>query len=329
MLKSTIHSFLNDHAENFNGTVLVSRHGRILYQEAFGFANLEWSVPNTITTKFRIGSVTKSITALGILMLSEEKRIRLSDNVDQYIPGFAERTREITLTHLLNHTSGIGNITMQPDFALKSLASHSVDDLVEWIFSLPAESKPGEKFSYSNSGYILLGKIIESVSGLSFAEFLDKKIFSPAGMQNSTLDSNAILLNKASGYEVTPVGDLQNASYIDMSNAYSAGGIVSTAEDLHLLNSALDSGKLLSGEMLNQLFAVEPDPYRYGWNISKTSSGQPIAFHHGGINGYTASFMKLLEQGAVVIVLSNVSTLLTSTLAGVIVDALEKANAEN
>ncbi|WP_052759425.1 serine hydrolase domain-containing protein [Paenibacillus sp. DMB20] len=196
--------------------------------------------------------------------------------------------------------------------------------MVEWILSLPAESRPGESFSYSNSGYILLGKIIEIVSGWPYAEFLNTRIFGPAGMSHSILDSGAILLHKASGYEITPEGELQNASFIDMSNAYSAGGIVSTVGDLYLLNRALDEGKLISGNMLAHLFTQDgQQPYRYGWNTATTGAGSAMAFHHGGINGYTASYMKLLDQETAVIVLSNVSTLLTSTLAGVIVNALE------
>ena len=324
MLKSTIHSYLTHSEENFNGTVLVSEKENVVYEEAFGLANREWSIPNTTATKFRIGSVTKSITALGVLMLADEGHLQLDDSLDKYIPAF-KPFRGVTLTHLLNHTSGIGNITMQPDFAVKSLQKRSPDELVEWILSLPAESRPGESFSYSNSGYILLGKIIEIVSGWPYAEFLNTRIFGPAGMSHSILDSGAILLHKASGYEITLEGELQNASFIDMSNAYSAGGIVSTVGDLYLLNRALDEGKLISGTMLAHLFTQDgKQPYRYGWNTATTGAGSAMAFHHGGINGYTASYMKLPDQETAVIVLSNVSTLLTSTLAGVIVNALER-----
>ncbi|MVO99917.1 serine hydrolase domain-containing protein [Paenibacillus lutrae] len=174
------------------------------------------------------------------------------------------------------------------------------------------------------SGYLILGKIIETVSGLTYEDFLDNRIFQPAGMQNTGLDSRAILLHKASGYELTPPGELQNASYMDMSNAYSAGGLVSTTEDLHLLDSALDQGVLLSRGRTAQIFDFdEQQPYRYGWHLARTARNQALAFHHGGINGYTASYMKLLDQKAAVIVLSNVSTLLTSTLAGVIAEALD------
>lgn len=323
MLTSTIHSYLNQNAESFHGAVLVSKQGEILYQEAFGLANREWNIPNTIDTKFRIGSVTKSITALGILKLVESGQIALDDRLIQYVSDF-KHAEGITIKHLLNHTSGIGNITMQPDFIMQSRHSRSVDELVAWIRSLPMESELPANFSYSNSGYILLGKIIETVTGLTYAEFLERDIFGPVGMKNSVLESSVILPNRASGYEMTAEGELQNASFIDMSNAYSAGGIVSTAPDLHLLNTALDEGKLLSGDMLAKLFAWDgQQPYRYGWNRARTGTNRLMAFHHGGINGYTASYLKLLDQGTSVIVLSNVSTMLTSTLASMIVNVLE------
>ncbi|GAA0846613.1 hypothetical protein GCM10008915_53100 [Bifidobacterium pullorum subsp. gallinarum] len=214
-------------------------------------ANREWNIPNSIATRFRIGSVTKSITALGIIKLIESGQIRLDDSLLHYIPDF-KQAEGITLTHLLNHTSGIGNITMQPDFLIKSLQKHSIDELVEWISSLPMESEVPTNFSYSNSGYILLGKIIETVSGFTYADFLEREIFGPAGMKDSALESSSILSNRASGYEMTAEGELRNASYLDMSNAYSAGGIVSTARDLHMLNCALDEGKLLSGDIYGQ-----------------------------------------------------------------------------
>ncbi|MBY0164137.1 serine hydrolase domain-containing protein [Paenibacillus lautus] len=323
MLHSIIHSYLNQNQESFHGAVLVSHRGEVLYQEAFGLANREWCIPNAIDTRFRIGSVTKSITALGILKLVEAGQIQLDDRLVEYIPDFKE-AEGITLTHLLNHTSGIGNITMQPDFTIQSFQRRSVDELVAWIRSLPMESELPASFSYSNSGYVLLGKIIENVTGLTYAEFLEREIFGPAGMQDSVLESSSILINRASGYEMSAGGELRNASYIDMSNAYSAGGIVSTAPDLHLLNFALDEGKLLSGDTLAKLFAWDgQQPYRYGWNRARTGANRPMAFHHGGINGYTASYLKLLDQGTAVFVLSNVSTMLTSTLAGVIISALE------
>lgn len=157
-----------------------------------------------------------------------------------------------------------------------SVQKHTIDELVEWIYSLPMESEVPTNFSYSNSGYILLGKIIETVSGSTYADFLEREIFGPAGMKDSALESSSILSNRASGYEMTAEGELRNASYLDMSNAYSAGGIVSTARDLHMLNCALDEGKLLSGDMTVKLFSWDgQQPYRYGWNASGPTGPWP------------------------------------------------------
>ncbi|OMF72091.1 serine hydrolase domain-containing protein [Paenibacillus glucanolyticus] len=152
-----------------------------------------------------------------------------------------------------------------------SVQKHSIDELVEWISSLPMKSEVPTNFSYSNSGYILLGKIIETVSGSTYADFLEREIFGPAVMKDFALESSSILSYRASGYEMTAEGQ---------------------------------------------------QPYRYGWNRASIRANRTMAFHHGGINGYTASYLKLLDQEIAVIVLSNVSTMLTSTLAGVIVNAL-------
>lgn len=326
MLKSYIHSFLNTREEELSGNILVVRQGKTIYKESFGKANYEWDIPNTTITKFRIGSVTKIFTAIAILMLVEEKKLRLHDTVDAFIPNFP-KGNQITIKHLLTHTSGMGNITTQPDFLLRSYQLQSPDDLINWIISCSFESKPGKEFNYSNSGYIVLGKIIEVISGLSYAEFLKQKIFQPLSMINTGLDCNEIIQKqKASGYQLDANNNLYHASFIHMSNAYSAGGLFSTVEDLYLLDKGIKNNSLLPSNITSQMFTSGRLGYGYGWNIIKTEKNNTLIFHHGGINGFTSSYLRLIEKNATIIVFSNMSTLLTSTVANEIVTYIENSD---
>lgn len=305
MLKSYIHSFLKSKEEEFSGNILVVCQGETIYKESFGKANYEWDIPNSAITKFHIGSVTKIFTAIAILILIEEKKLQLHNTVADFIPNFP-KGNQITIEHLLTHTSGIGNITDQPDFLLKSYQLHSPDDLINWIISCSFKSKPGKEFNYSNSGYIVLGKIIEVISGLCYEEFLKQKIFHPLSMLNTGLDSNeAIQKHKASGYELGTNNNLCHASFINMSNTYSAGGLFSTVEDLHLLADAIENNSLLSKNITSQMFSSGRCGYGYGWNNIKTKKNNTLVFHHGGINGFTSSYLRLIESNSTIIVLSN------------------------
>ncbi|WP_336634618.1 serine hydrolase domain-containing protein [Lysinibacillus fusiformis] len=323
MLKSYIHSFLNTKEEKFSGNILVACQGETIYKESFGNANYEWDIPNTAITKFRIGSVTKIVTAIAILSLVEEGKLQLHNTVADFITNFP-KGNQITIEHLLTHTSGIGNITDQPDFLLKSYQLQSPDDLINWIISCSFKSIPGKEFNYSNSGYIVLGKIIEVVSGLRYEEFLKTRIFQPLSMINTGLDAHeAIQKHKASGYELGTNNNMSHASFIHMSNTYSAGGLFSTVEDLHLLDDGIKNYHLLSKNITAQMFSAGRSGYGYGWNIMKTEKNNTLVFHHGGINGFTSSYLRLIEKNTTIIVLSNMSTLLTSTLANEIATFIE------
>ncbi|KEK22956.1 serine hydrolase domain-containing protein [Bacillus gaemokensis] len=323
MLNSYINSFLYTNNETFNGTILVTHQRKTTYKKSFGKANYDWDIPNTSTTKFRIGSVTKIFTAVAILMLIEENKLQFDDTINRFIPVFPKGNL-ITIDHLLTHTSGVGNITSQQDFLLKSCESRTPDELINWIITCPFESNPGETFNYSNSGYIVLGKIIEVISGISYEEFLKLKILQPLSMMNTGLDSNSTIQKyKANGYELHPTNHLQPASFINMSNSYSAGGLFSTVEDLHLLDLAIKENRLLSSDITSRMFTAGSYEYGYGWNISMTTQNNKLVFHHGGINGFTSSYLRLIEKDVTIIILSNVSTILTSTLANEIASYTE------
>ncbi|HFK1451287.1 TPA: serine hydrolase domain-containing protein [Bacillus pacificus] len=323
MLNSYINSFLYKNIEKFNGTILIAHKEETLYKQSFGKANYNWDIPNTSTTKFRIGSITKIFTAVSILMLVEEKKLQLHDTLDTFIPNFP-KGNQIMIKHLLNHTAGVGNITAQHDFLSQSCQPRTPDELIQWVIACPFESRPGKKFNYSNSGYIILGKIIEVISGMSYEEFLKKKIFYPISIMNTSIDLNhTIQKHKATGYELHPKHGLQKASFIHMSNSYSAGGLVSTVEDLYRFDKALKENRFLSSRMTSRMLTAESYGYGYGWNIAITKKNNKLIFHHGGINGFTSSYLRLIHKEATIIILSNVSTLLTSTLANEIASYIE------
>ena len=218
--------------QNFMGTVIVARDNEILFNKGFGSANLEWDIPNSPTTKFRLGSVTKQFTAASILLLEERGKLKIDDPINKYLPDAPDAWDKITIFNLLTHTSGIPNFTNFPEYQKEQLTAHTPKQIVDIFRDKPLDFKSGERMSYSNSGYILLGYLLEKVSGETYQDFLQKNIFDPLGMKDSGYDSNsAIIPNRASGYSPGPDG-LINAGYVDMSIPLSAGALYSTTEDL-------------------------------------------------------------------------------------------------
>jgi CubicO group peptidase (beta-lactamase class C family) len=243
----------------FNGSVLVAEKGKVVYAKGFGMANMEWEIPNQADTKFRIGSVTKQFTAALILQLVEEGKIKLDGKLGDYLPDYRKDTGgKVTIHQLLNHTSGIPSYTGQPDFfANVSRNRYSVADFVKKHASGELEFEPGSKFSYNNSGYFLLGAIVEKVTGKTYETVLKERIFEPLGMKNTGYDNHAPLLQKrASGYQKTPEGYI-NAAYLDMSLPYAAGSLYSTVEDLYKWDQALYENKILSADSKTKMFTPD------------------------------------------------------------------------
>jgi len=272
-----IEALLNEYSKFkvFNGSALVAEDGKVIYKNGFGLANMEWNIPNTADTKFRVGSVTKQFTAMLIMQLVEEGKLKLDVPVTTYIPDYPkDKGDKITIHHLLTHTSGIPNYTGLSTFGDIMRDPITPEELVKSFLDLPLEFEPGEQFSYSNSGYILLGYIIEKVTGKSYEDNLKERIFEPLGMKNSGYDHNEEIISKrASGYDKAGP-DYFNTRYIDMSVPYSAGAIYSTVEDLYLWDQALYTEKLLSQKYMDKIFTpyVKPqfaDFYGYGWGLSK------------------------------------------------------------
>ncbi|WNG59548.1 serine hydrolase [Archangium gephyra] len=297
----------------FNGTLLVADENGIILKKAYGSANFEWNVPNTPDTKFRIGSITKSFTAMLILQLAAEGKLGLDDPLSKHLPDYRKDTGDrVTITHLLNHTSGIPSFTSARSFKDDARDPYGVSEFVQKACSGDLEFEPGTKYSYNNSGYFLLGAIIERLTGQTYAQALQQRIFGPLGMKDSGFDVSATVLPKrASGYEPVP-GGYANASYIDMSLPYAAGSLYSTVEDLYRWDRALYLDTLLPAPLKEKMFTPGLEHYGFGWSIHplRLHDGKTVTpgiFHSGGINGFNTILVRAPERKEVVILLDNTS----------------------
>ena len=289
--------------EKFGGSILIAKDGNILLKKGYGMANCELEVPNTPQSKFLLGSVTKQFTAMAIMQLQEKGLLNVSDFIKKYISEYPHGEK-ITIHHLLTHTSGTPNFTDFPEYRKTMMLPSPVEKTIERFKDKPLEFNPGEKYKYSNSGYILLGYIIEKASGKSYEEFLGENIFTPLNMMNSGYGhTKPVLRNRAAGYSRGKDG-LVNASYIDMSIPHGAGALYSTVEDLYLWDRALYTEKLLNKSSLDKIFTPFKEKYGYGWGITNLFNRKRIS-HGGGINGFTTNISRYVDDDACIIVLSN------------------------
>jgi CubicO group peptidase (beta-lactamase class C family) len=296
----------------FNGSALVAENGKVTYKGGFGMANMEWNVPNTPDTKFRLGSITKQFTATAILQLVEQGKIKLDAKLSDYLPDYRKDIGDkVTIHHLLTHTSGIPSYTGQPGFFENvSRNPYKVDDFVKKYASGDLEFEPGSKYTYNNSGYFLLGAIVERVTGKPYEQVLKENIFDPLGMKNTGYDHHATIITKrASGYSKTPDG-YSNALYLDMSIPYAAGSLYSTVEDLYLWDQALYADKLLSAQSKALMYKPFLQNYAYGWivmNASFKQNDQPVEVirHGGGINGFSTTIVRFPKEKNLIVMLDN------------------------
>jgi D-alanyl-D-alanine carboxypeptidase len=295
-------------AENgaFSGAVLVAKDGKPLLREAYGKANYELDVPNTVETKFRIGSVTKQFTAMAIMILAEQGKLEVDDPISKHLENSPAAWEKITVRHLLNHTSGIPSYTSFPQMMTRTVRlPATVDEVIASFKGNPLEFEPGERFAYSNSAYIVLGKIIERASGHDYETFLKRNIFEPLEMNDTGYDHNAAILPKrAAGYSRTLLL-LANAPYIDMSWPYAAGALYSTVDDLAKWDQALLAGKLIGPKSYELMLTPGKATYGFGWFIRDVDGHKEIS-HGGGIHGFQSSIIRYPEEKLVVIVLCNV-----------------------
>jgi CubicO group peptidase (beta-lactamase class C family) len=292
--------------KKFMGTVLVAQDGKILLDKGYGYANLEWQVPNNPEAKFRLGSITKQFTAASILLLEERGKLKTDDLVKKYMPDAPAAWDKITIYNLLTHTSGIPSFTGFADYRSTEATPTDPEKLVARFRDKPLEFQPGEKWKYSNSGYVLLGYLIEKISGQKYRDFVQENIFKPLGMKDSGYDSNsAIILHRAYGYSPGPNGP-ENAGYIDMSIPFSAGALYSTTHDLLRWEQGLFGGKVLSAASLKKMTTPFKEDYACGLMVH-TVNGHTEIEHGGGIEGFNTQLAYFPDDKLTVIVLGNLN----------------------
>jgi len=320
----------------FNGSALVARDGKIIFKKGYGMANMEWDIPNAPDTKHRLGSITKQFTAMLILQLANEGKIDLNKPVNAYLPDYSEVNGDkITTHHLLTHTAGIPNYTAFPRFFQdESRNPYTPDEFVEKFADSTLEFTPGEKFSYSNSGYFLLGVLVEKITAKSYEDVLQEKIFIPIGMNNSGFDHHdEIMKNRATGYEKNG-NSYVNSAYLDMSIPYAAGSLYSTTEDLLLWDQALYTDTLLPKKYMDLYFkpqipAFGNSHYAYGWGVGKSQIGKSkdsvaTIGHGGGINGFNTLITRMPTDRTLVVLLNNTGgaplNSITKAISGILYD---------
>lgn len=292
---------------SFMGSILVARGDQVILSKGYGSANLELNVPNTPHTKFRLGSVTKQFTAASILLLAERGKLSLDDPVRKHWPDAPAAWDGITIYHLLTHTSGIPNFTNYPEYMQTwKFAPTTAEKTIAHFRDKPLDFAPGERMSYSNTGYVVLGYLVERISGQPYAEFVRDNIFKPLGMRDSGYDVNAAVIpGRAAGYTPGP-GGLMNAAYVDMTVPHGAGALYSTTEDLLRWTQGLFGGRLLKPESLTRLITPNKSDYALGVTVS-SSGGRKIIQHNGSIEGFNSHLAYYPDSHITVAILSNVN----------------------
>jgi len=292
--------------DRFSGSVLIARGEEIILKQGYGTADREHDVANTPRVKFRLGSVTKQFTAMGILQLYEAGKLELTDSVTDYTSKY-EDSRGITIFHLLTHSSGLAEYTASEGVGTRVKLPTTKKEIIESFWNKEFRFSPGEKFSYCNSNYVLLGHIIEKASGQSYENYIEENIFSPLGMKDSGYDHPEIVLeNRGEGY-VNIGGEILNASYIDTSFPNAAGALYSTVGDLHNWYLALTSGKVVNQKIWEEATSAQVGNYGYGF-MEGNLWGYRRIYHGGTVNGFKAMINIFPEPDLALIVLSNLET---------------------
>lgn len=311
-LSRKIDSLIQSEFKDINepgGVFLISKKGKPVYEKAFGMANLELDAKLNTNSVFQIGSMTKQFTAIGILILEEQGKLKVSDPISKYIPSYPNGDK-ITIHHLLTHTSGIKDFTKMK--ALQDIAQKEMtpEKMVDFFKNEPADFAPGEKFEYNNSGYVVLGYIIELVSGETYEDFIKKNIFDKAGMTNSYYASDRkIIKNRAFGYHKKSTGYV-NKTVINFSVPFSSGSLMSTLDDMLKWQNALNQNLLLSSKEETKAFTKyklnngKEIEYGYGWHL-KNINGIPTREHGGSIFGFKSMAVYIPSEDSYILGFSN------------------------
>ncbi|HEX2222868.1 MAG TPA: serine hydrolase, partial [Thermoanaerobaculia bacterium] len=302
-------------AENYpadqpGAAILVEKDGQVILRKGYGLANVELGVPVSPEMVFEVGSVTKQFTAAAILMLAERGELRFDDEVTRFFPDFPTHGKKITVEHLLTHTSGIPSYTGIEEWGQQVREDITVDQLIAFFRGKPLDFEPGSRMAYNNSGYVLLGAIVEKLSGKSYEDFIEQEIFQPLGMTRSRYGNRSeVVPGRAYGY--IKKGDrYDTAPYVSMTQPYAAGALLSTVDDLARWDKALSAERLLRRASLDRMFTPvrlsNGLPTTYGYGISMYDfQGHRVTEHGGDIHGFSCHLLRVPEERLFVIVLSN------------------------
>ncbi|MGA7411030.1 MAG: serine hydrolase domain-containing protein [Bryobacteraceae bacterium] len=300
--------------QKFMGVAVIAVNGSPIFEKSFGWADLEWEVPQTPLAIFRLGALTKTFTAAAILQLAQKGSLQIEGAIGSHVQDLPKAWQHITLHQLMTHSSGIANYTSQPGFwSQVVMKPNTPQELVGVVKDKPLEFEPGKRWGYSNTNYVLLGMVIEQVSGMKYCDYLQQNILGPLDLKNTGYDlGRAVLKHRARGY-ATSSGGIVNAGYIDMSVPYSASGVHSTVNDMLRWDQALYTDKLLSKTWRDRMFSghvttpVNNSSYGYGWFIGK-QNGRTLHTHEGNFPGFATMMSRYPESRTCIILLSNLAT---------------------
>ncbi len=301
-------------------SIIVTRKGKPVFRKGYGMANVELGVKIEPHMVFRLGSITKQFTAVSILMLWEQGKLDFQDEITKYLPDYPMHGHRITIEHLLTHTSGIKSYTDTPDFLKMMRTDLSLEDLVNSFKPYPMDFAPGTKYHYNNSAFVMLGLVIERVSGMKYAEFIKKNIFEPLGMKDSYFDMpNPIIPGRVAGYKKN--GDhYENCDYLSMTLPHAAGSLASSVDDMAKWDAALYTEKLVKQSSLKKawtsytLLDGTKTGYGYGW-ASAEFDGHRMITHGGGINGFITDGFRFPDDEVYVSILTNRGIMIPNDLA--------------
>ncbi len=302
----------------FSGYVLVAQHDQVIWRGAYGLADRKNQRVATSDTSFRIGSVTKQFTAAAILRLEQDGKLSVADTVEKHLPSYAGPGKAVTIHQLLTHTAGIPNYTADITVLLRKNERFTPTQLLETFQGKPLDFEPGSKFQYSNSGYAILGAIIERASGMSYGAYLKKMLFDPAQLSRTVVGDAEGDPDRAEGYTVA-AGEIVLADPIDMTMPYAAGAVRSTANDMMRWHRALSGDTILTATQRAKLYKPALDHYAYAW-VAAEVRGKTTVWHNGGIDGFGTVYWRVPDADLVVIAWTN--------LEGINIDQIGKAAIE-
>jgi D-alanyl-D-alanine carboxypeptidase len=290
--------------------VIVVRDGKVVLRKGYGRANMELGVPIEPDMVFRTGSITKQFTAVAVLMLADQGKLALEDDITKFFPDYPTKGQKITVEHLLTHTSGIKSYTSLAEWIPLWRKDMPTSEMIALFKDKPMDFAPGERYAYNNSAYFLLGAIIEKVSGQTYADFIEKNIFAPLGMKHSYYDDTArIIPRRVGGYSKGKDGFV-NAAYLSTSQPYAAGSLLSSVDDLALWDAALYTEKLLKQASFKRAWTSfklnngKATNYGYGWSIG-SYEGHQLIEHSGGIPGFASYAIRMPNERVYVAALTN------------------------